>query len=270
MVTAARLRLVPRAAGPVTVIIGLRGPGEVHALARQALRAVPGLLSAEFFTRAGLDVLAEHAGLAPPLRDPVPAYPAAGGGRAGRARGPGRRGRRSPGGGGAPRRRTGPGCGPTGSAIPRRPGSSGCRSSSTCRCPPRSGSSWPAGSAAVVRSADPGATVDHLRSRRGREPARQHRARGRRRTAGTRTRCSRFVASLGGSISAEHGIGALKARWLPLVRSDGRARAVRPDQVGVRPGRDTQPARAPALSRSLVPARTLAPRDRPLALTSSP
>jgi FAD/FMN-containing dehydrogenase len=29
-----------------------------------------------------------------------------------------------------------------------------------------------------------------------------------------------LVASLGGSISAEHGIGALKARWLPLVRSD--------------------------------------------------
>jgi FAD/FMN-containing dehydrogenase len=30
----------------------------------------------------------------------------------------------------------------------------------------------------------------------------------------------RFVASLGGSISAEHGIGALKARWLPLARTD--------------------------------------------------
>ena len=29
-----------------------------------------------------------------------------------------------------------------------------------------------------------------------------------------------FVASVGGSISAEHGIGARKARWLPLVRSD--------------------------------------------------
>ncbi len=28
-----------------------------------------------------------------------------------------------------------------------------------------------------------------------------------------------FVASLGGSISAEHGIGALKARWLPLART---------------------------------------------------
>jgi FAD/FMN-containing dehydrogenase len=29
-----------------------------------------------------------------------------------------------------------------------------------------------------------------------------------------------FVASLGGSISAEHGIGALKARWLRLARTD--------------------------------------------------
>src|SRR5262249_5750992 len=43
-------------------------------LARTALREVPGLLSAEFFTRAGLDVLAGHAGLAPPLREPVPAF----------------------------------------------------------------------------------------------------------------------------------------------------------------------------------------------------
>jgi FAD/FMN-containing dehydrogenase len=30
----------------------------------------------------------------------------------------------------------------------------------------------------------------------------------------------RFVASLGGSISAEHGTGALKAPWLPLARTD--------------------------------------------------
>jgi FAD/FMN-containing dehydrogenase len=28
-----------------------------------------------------------------------------------------------------------------------------------------------------------------------------------------------FAAALGGSISAEHGIGALKQRWLPLARS---------------------------------------------------
>src|SRR5262249_21156015 len=74
VITAARIQLVPRPAGPVTVIVGLGGPGEVHDLARAALRSVPGLLSAEFFTRAGLDVLAGHAGLAPPLRDPVPAF----------------------------------------------------------------------------------------------------------------------------------------------------------------------------------------------------
>ncbi len=29
-----------------------------------------------------------------------------------------------------------------------------------------------------------------------------------------------LVASLGGSISAEHGIGALKVRWLPLARTE--------------------------------------------------
>src|SRR6516164_10176226 len=66
VVTAARLQLVPRAAGPVTVIAGLDDLGEVHQLARRALREVPGLLSAEFFTRTGLDVLAEHADLVPP------------------------------------------------------------------------------------------------------------------------------------------------------------------------------------------------------------
>src|SRR6266516_6955469 len=74
VVTGARLRLVPRLRDTVTALAGVDGPGEVHAVARAALRAVPGLLSAEFFTRAGLDVLAEHAGLAPPLREPVSAF----------------------------------------------------------------------------------------------------------------------------------------------------------------------------------------------------
>jgi FAD/FMN-containing dehydrogenase len=35
---------------------------------------VPGLVSAEFFTRAGLDILVPHAGLAPPLPGPAAAY----------------------------------------------------------------------------------------------------------------------------------------------------------------------------------------------------
>jgi FAD/FMN-containing dehydrogenase len=74
VITRARLRLVPRLRDPVTVIIGLGGPAEVHDVARRALAGVPGLVSAEFFTRAGLDILVEHAGLTPPLPEPVPAY----------------------------------------------------------------------------------------------------------------------------------------------------------------------------------------------------
>lgn len=37
----------------------------------------------------------------------------------------------------------------------------------------------------------------------------------------------RFVAELGGSISAEHGIGTAKARWLPLTRTAGEIAAMR-------------------------------------------
>jgi len=40
----------------------------LRSLARQAVREVPGLVSAEFFTRTGLDILVAHAGLAPPVR----------------------------------------------------------------------------------------------------------------------------------------------------------------------------------------------------------
>ncbi|HEX3492521.1 MAG TPA: FAD-binding oxidoreductase [Streptosporangiaceae bacterium] len=70
VVTRARLALVPRPQDPVTVIIALGGLGEVHELARSALAAVPGLLSAEFFTRDGLDILVQHAGLRVPAFDP--------------------------------------------------------------------------------------------------------------------------------------------------------------------------------------------------------
>ena len=47
---------------------------QLHALARRAVREVPGLVSAEFFTQAGLDILVAHAGLAPPLPGPAVAY----------------------------------------------------------------------------------------------------------------------------------------------------------------------------------------------------
>jgi FAD/FMN-containing dehydrogenase len=74
VVTAARLRLVPRLRDTVTALVGLGGLDELHALAHQAVRQVPGLVSAEFFTRTGLDILVAHAGLAPPWPGPTHAY----------------------------------------------------------------------------------------------------------------------------------------------------------------------------------------------------
>jgi FAD/FMN-containing dehydrogenase len=74
VITQARLRLVPRVRDVVTAIVGFDGLAEVHAAARRALASVPGLISAEFFTQAGLDILAEHAGLPQPLPAKKPAY----------------------------------------------------------------------------------------------------------------------------------------------------------------------------------------------------
>jgi FAD/FMN-containing dehydrogenase len=218
VVTAARIQLVPRAADPVTVIIGLDGPGEVHALAREALRTVPGLLSAEFFTRAGLDVLAGHAGLAPPLRDPVPAFlllEAAGPGAdedlavvagdhpvavgttaADRARLWASRERH-----------------------PEAAGFLGVALKLDVSVPAAQWVRLASEVGAVVRAVDPGATVIgyghvadgnlHVNVVPGAEADGRH-----------EDAVFGFVASLGGSISAEHGIGTLKARWLPLVRSE--------------------------------------------------
>lgn len=69
-----RLQLVQRAKDPVAVIVGLSILTEVRQLARRAVAEVPGLLSAEFFTGDGLDILATHAGLRPPLSAPAAAY----------------------------------------------------------------------------------------------------------------------------------------------------------------------------------------------------
>lgn len=74
VITRARLQLVPRARNPVAVVAGLSGLAEVRGLALRAVREVPGLLSAEFFTRAGLELLTQHAGLAEPLPVPAAAY----------------------------------------------------------------------------------------------------------------------------------------------------------------------------------------------------
>jgi FAD/FMN-containing dehydrogenase len=46
----------------------------------------------------------------------------------------------------------------------------------------------------------------------------------------------RLVAELGGTISAEHGIGVAKARWLPLVRGEADVAAMRAVKAALDPG----------------------------------
>ena len=236
VVTAARLQLVPRMADPVTVIVGADGPGEVHALARRAVREVGGLASAEFFTQAGLDLLAGHAGLRLPLRSPAPAYlllEAAGPGAAEELAGLVGDRPAAVGTGVAERARLW-------ASRERHPEAAGF-----VGVPLKLDVSVPAARwvrlasevAGVVADADPGALVItyghvadgnlHVNVVPGAGGAGGAGTAAGAGTGGTGAGDGRhedavfsFVASLGGSISAEHGIGALKARWLPLVRSD--------------------------------------------------
>jgi FAD/FMN-containing dehydrogenase len=235
VITAARLQLVPRLADPVTVIVGADGPGGVHALARRAVREVGGLLSAEFFTQAGLDLLAGHTGLALPLRPPTPAYlllEAAGPGAAEELAGL------------AGDRSAAVGTDAAGRARlwacrerhPEAAGFVGVPLKLDVSVPAAQWVRLASEVAGVVAEADPGALVItyghvadgnlHVNVVPGAGAASGPDEAG---GAGTGTGAGdgrhedtvfSFVASLGGSISAEHGIGALKARWLPLVRSD--------------------------------------------------
>ena len=222
VVTRARLALVPRPQGPVTVIIALGGLGEVHELARRALASVPGLLSAEFFTRDGLDILVQHAGLRPPAFDPplpdgAPAYLLL------EADGP--------------------------SGLDDLAELIGDRPAAVATEPPDRAGLWayrerhpeaagflgvpikldvavPAAQwvtlasdvPAAVAAVDPGATViiyGHVADGNVHVnivPAAAEDGRHQDAVFG-------LVAALGGSISAEHGIGVLKGRWLDLARS---------------------------------------------------
>jgi FAD/FMN-containing dehydrogenase len=217
VITAARLQLVPRLAGPVTVIVGADGPGEVHALARRAVREVGGLVSAEFFTQPGLDLLATHAGLVPPLRPANPAYLLL------EAAGPGAAEELARLAGDRP---AAVGTGPAERARlwacrerhPEAAGFVGVPLKLDVSAPAAQWVRLASEVAGVVGAADPGALVVtyghvadgnlHVNVVPGAEADGRH-----------EDAVFSFVASLGGSISAEHGIGALKARWLPLVRS---------------------------------------------------
>jgi FAD/FMN-containing dehydrogenase len=217
VITAARLQLVPRLPDPVTVIVGVGGPAEAHALARRAVRAAGSLVSAEYFPQLGLDILAEHAGLAAPLRPPSPAYlllEAAGPGAADELAAL------------AADRPAAVGTGPAERArlwacrerYPEAAGFLGVPLKLDVSVPAAQWVRLASDVAGVVAAADPGARVisyGHIGDGNlhvNLVPAAP--ADGRHEDA-----VFSFVASLGGSISAEHGIGALKARWLPLVRS---------------------------------------------------
>jgi FAD/FMN-containing dehydrogenase len=217
VLTAARLQLVSRPRDPVTVLAGLGSLDQAHALARRAVREAPGLLSAEYLTRGGLDVLITRAGLAEPLPARYPVYlllEAAGPGAldelaavlgdadvavgqsaADRARLWAYRER-----------------------MPEAAGFLGPPIKLDVSVPAARWTELAGRTAAVLAGTDPGATVityGHIADGNVQiniVPAAP--ADGRHEDA-----VLRFVASLGGSISAEHGIGALKARWLPLART---------------------------------------------------
>jgi FAD/FMN-containing dehydrogenase len=222
VITQARLQLVPRARSPVTVLCGFAGLAELHAAARLAATRVPGLLSAEFFTQAGLDLLVSRAGLAPPLAVPGRAYLLL------EADGPGALDDLAAVAGDQP-------AAVTEAAVAQTPADRARLWAYRERQPDAAGflgvplkldvavpaARWvelAAGVAGVVAGADPGATVItfghvadgnvHVNIVPAAPPDGRH-----------EDAVFSFVASLGGSISAEHGIGALKARWLPLARS---------------------------------------------------
>jgi len=218
VITRVRLKLVPRMKKAVTAIVGIDSLDELHELARSAVRDVPGLVSAEFFTQVGLDVLHEHAGIPAPISSATKAYLLL------EAFGPG--------------------------AFEDLADTIGDRPAIVADSPPERARLWqyrerhpeaagflgvpikldvsvPAASwvalaeaaEAAVKAVDTEArviTFGHIADGNVHVnivPAAA--CDGRHEDA-----VFSLVASLGGSISAEHGIGALKARWLPLVRSE--------------------------------------------------
>ena len=218
VITQARLKLVSRPRNLVTAIVGLASLEELHNLARQAVRDVPGLVSAEFFTKTGLDILTKHAGLAPPLPVPAETYllleacgtdalddlaailadrpTAVGESTADRVRLWAYRERH-----------------------PEAAGFLGIPIKLDVSVPAAQWVHLASSVADIVADVDSRAkviTYGHIADSNVHVnivPAAT--ADGRHENA-----VLSFVASLGGSISAEHGIGALKARWLPLARSE--------------------------------------------------
>jgi FAD/FMN-containing dehydrogenase len=74
VVTAARLKLVPEYREKVVALLGLAGTPEALAALEVLRRRAEGLQAAELFFQDGLDLVCSHSGLTPPLPEPWPAY----------------------------------------------------------------------------------------------------------------------------------------------------------------------------------------------------
>ena len=218
VITRARLQLVTRPRNLVAVIAGLEGLAEVRSLARRAVREVSGLLSAEFFTSYGLDLLTKHAGLASPLPGRAEAYLLL------EASGADALGEFATLVGDLPAAvaQTDADRAKLWAYRERQPEVArflGTPIKLDLSVPPTQWLTLAEAAPRVVANVDPAAHVIifghvadssvHVNIVPGANADGRH-----------EDAIFSYVASLGGSISAEHGIGALKAPWLRLVRSE--------------------------------------------------
>jgi FAD/FMN-containing dehydrogenase len=74
VITRARLRLVPLLARRVVALLAVDGADEAAELAGALRRSLPNLLAAELFFDNGLDLVLRHAGGSRPFAEPHPAY----------------------------------------------------------------------------------------------------------------------------------------------------------------------------------------------------
>ena len=238
IVTAARLRLVPPPAHVVTALVGVASV-ETPCAGRRAAPGAARRQALELMTADSLRLVAEHLDATPPVAA--------------------RRGRLPAGRGGAPAADPldawpAPSRRPTACSTPRSPTDAaeraglwrwreahseagarwGSSTSSTSRCRP---ASWPV----LRRGGRPGrggpprgrirccsatsATATSTSTWSARRPT----------TRRSTTWCSGLVVERGGAISAEHGIGTLKRRWLARDRSPGEVAAMRGDQGALDP-----------------------------------
>lgn len=217
VITKARLRLVPRERDVVVAVLGFEEPANAYAVAVEAKRRVAGLVSAEFFSQKGVDLLVANARMGQVLRSPAQFYllleacgqgafeelaEVAGDHPAAVGRDVGDRAR-------------------LWEFRERQPEAAGFVAS-----PIKLDVSVPSGRwveltcrvASVVAKVDADATVitfGHIVDGNLHVNIAPYGA-----TDGRHEEAVfALIAELGGSISAEHGIGALKARWLGLARS---------------------------------------------------